>query len=184
MSDAILLYRELASWWPLLSRPEDYEEEAAYYTSALKEHARHPVRTVLELGSGGGNNASYMKSEFEMLTLLDRSSGMLEVSRALNPECEHIEGDMRTARLGRVFDAAFVHDAIVYATSVEELDAVMLTAAVHCRAGGVALFAPDFVRETFRPGADHGGHDEGGRGLRYLEWSWDPDPDDSTYIVD
>ena len=58
------------------------------------------------------------------------------------------------------------------------------TAFVHCRPGGAALFAPDHLRENFRPSTDHGGHDERGRGLRYLEWTWDPDPSDSTYVVD
>jgi hypothetical protein len=61
---------------------------------------------------------------------------------------------------------------------------VLETAAAHCRPGGVALFAPDFVRETFVETTDLGGHDGGGRGLRYLEWAWDPDPDDTTYVVD
>jgi hypothetical protein len=46
------------------------------------------------------------------------------------------------------------------------------------------LFAPDFVRESFRPGTDHGGHDGQGRGLRYLEWTWDPDPGDTTYMAE
>ena len=54
----------------------------------------------------------------------------------------------------------------------------------HCRPGGVVLVAPDFVRESFQPLTDHGGSDRGGRGLRYLEWCWDPDPADSTYVVD
>jgi len=41
------------------------------------------------------------------------------------------------------------------------------------------------VRETFEAGTDHGGHDaEDGRGFRYLEWHWDPDPSDCTYLVD
>ena len=35
-----------------------------------------------------------------------------------------------------------------------------------------------------RPGTEHGGHDGAGRALRYLEWTWDPDPDDDTYLVD
>jgi hypothetical protein len=44
---------------------------------------------------------------------------------------------------------------------------------------------PDYVRETFTPGTDHGGEDASdGRGLRYLEWCWDPDPNDDTYVVD
>ena len=44
---------------------------------------------------------------------------------------------------------------------------------------------PDCVRETFVAGTDHGGNDAAdGRGLRYLEWTWDPDPADDTYLVD
>lgn len=177
------LYDDLASWWPLLSPPEDYEEEAAFYSRTLSAACAHPPASVLELGSGGGNNASYMKARFR-LTLVDRSPGMLAVSRALNPECEHVEGDMRTVRLGRQFDAVFVHDAVCYLTSEADLRAAIDTAFVHCRPGGAALFAPDFVRENFRPGTDHGGHDGPSRALRYLEWTWDPDPHDTTYVVD
>ena len=58
------------------------------------------------------------------------------------------------------------------------------TAFVHCAHGGAALFAPDHVRENFRPSTDHGGHDGPGRALRYLEWTWDPDPSDTSYVVD
>ena len=42
------------------------------------------------------------------LTLVDRSPAMLAVSRALNPDCEHVTDDMRTVRLGRIFDLVFV----------------------------------------------------------------------------
>ena len=119
------------------------------------------------------------------MVLVDLSEGMLAVSRALNPECEHVQGDMRSVRLGRRFDAVFVHDAICYMTTEVDLHKVMDTAFAHCKPGGVALFAPDFVRENFRqPMTDHGGHDDLTRGLRYLEWMWDPDPSDSTYVVD
>ena len=107
------LYRDLASWWPLLSRPEEYAEEAAFAASLLRT-AKPPTRTVLELGSGGGNNAFHLKRDFEM-TLVDLSDDMLAVSRELNPECEHVLGDMRKLRLDRTFDVVFVHDAIVEA---------------------------------------------------------------------
>jgi len=138
---------------------------------------------VLELGSGGGNNALYLKSKFEM-TLVDLSPQMLAVSRALNPECDHRVGDMRTVNLGRTFDAVFVHDAIAYMTSAADLDAAIRTAYRHCRAGGVALFVPDCVRETFVAETMHGGHDGDERGLRYLMWPVDPDPTDTTYRTD
>jgi len=177
------MYGDLAEWFHLLTPPEEYVEEAAFASRILRSFSARSVRTVLELGSGGGNNASDMKAEFG-LTLVDLSPSMLEFSRGLNPECEHLIGDMRTVRLGRRFDAVFVHDAVVYLTAAEELRAAMETAFVHLEPGGAALFVPDCVKETFRPATDHGGQDGEGRSLRYLEWSWDPDPEDTEYLTD
>ncbi len=165
------LYDELAEWWPLFSAPEDYEEEAGFYHAALV--AACEPRTVLELGSGGGNNASHMKRHFE-LTLVDLSPSMLAVSRALNSECEHLQGDMRSVRLEREFDAVFVHDAIAYMTSEADLARAIETAFVHCKPGGVALLVPDDFVETFEPTTSHGGHDGVGRSLRYLAWTHSP----------
>jgi SAM-dependent methyltransferase len=183
VDDLPRLYGELAEWWPLLSAPEEYADEANEYRDIILEAANIPVREVLELGSGGGNNASHMKAWFS-LTLVDLSPGMLEVSRRLNPECQHVDGDMRSVRLDREFDAVFVHDAIAYITTEEDLRAVFRTAFAHCRPGGVALFVPDSVRETFYETTDHGGHDGTDRALRYLEWTYDPDPSDTTVRMD
>jgi SAM-dependent methyltransferase len=177
------LYGELAAWWPLLSAPSEYEEEANLYRARLLEYARRPLTEVLELGSGGGNNASFLKQHFSM-TLVDLSKDMLEVSRALNPECEHVAGDMRSVRLGRDFDAVFVHDAIDYMITEDDLAAVFETAHAHLRARGSALFVPDYVTETFSPSTDHGGHDGSERSLRYLEWTHGLAPGDSSYVVD
>lgn len=177
------LYRELAAWWPLLSAPAEYAEEAAFYQRALLGACERPAATLLELGSGGGNNASHLKARFQM-TLVDRAPDMLAVSRALNPECEHALGDMRTVRLGRRFDCVFIHDAICYLTTEVDLRSAIETAYLHCEPGGAALFAPDYVRENFRTGTDHGGHDGPHRGLRYLEWVRDPEPGETSYVVD
>ncbi len=182
--DLPLMYTELAAWWPLLSRPEDYREEAGVFRAVLEGSGADPLVTLLELGSGGGSNASHLKARFQM-TLVDRAEGMLAVSRALNPGCEHLLGDMRSLRLGRTFDAVFVHDAIQYMTTEADLLAAFQTAFLHCRPGGVALFVPDDVGERLEEDTSHGGHDgEDGRALRYLEWSHDPDPTDSSFVVD
>lgn len=177
------MYTELASWWPLLSSPEDYAEEAAFYQERLVEACEQPPHTLLEIGSGGGNNALHLKARFQMV-LVDLSPGMLAVSQQLNPECEHVEGDMRTVRLGRQFDCVFIHDAICYMTTESDLQKAIETAFVHCKPGGAALFAPDHVKENFRSSTDSGGHDGERESMRYLEWSWDPDPMDTTYVVE
>lgn len=175
------MYTDFAAWFHALTAPEDYAEEAEIYRNEILAASQIPVREVLELGSGGGNNASFLKKHFQM-TLVDLSPGMLEVSRKLNPECEHLQGDMRSVRLGRLFDAVFIHDAIAYMASAGDLKSAMRTAFVHLKPGGVALFAPDQLQETFKPYTDHGGYDQGDRGLRYLEWGWDPDPTDNSMI--
>jgi trans-aconitate methyltransferase len=180
----VLIYGELAPWFHLLTHPSDYVEEADFAARVIEETAVGDSRTLLELGSGGGNNASHLKQRFEC-TLTDLSPEMLALSWTLNPECEHIEGDMRTLRLDRTFDAVFVHDAIAYLTTEEDLRATLETVAAHLRPGGAALIVPDTTRELFVPGTRHGGHDgDDGRSLRYLEWTSDPDPDDATYVVD
>jgi SAM-dependent methyltransferase len=184
-SDSTLpkLYTSLADWWPLVSPPSEYTEEAAVYLQHLVRAGSPPSHTLVEFGSGGGSNASHLKKHFQM-TLVDLSPKMLAVSRAVNPECEHLVGDMRTVRLGREFDRVFIHDAICYLTSAEDLRKAFETAFLHCRPGGAALFVPDFVRENFRPSTSHHGYDGGPRSLRYLEWTWDPDAADNTYLVD
>ncbi|MBN2076899.1 MAG: methyltransferase domain-containing protein [Dehalococcoidales bacterium] len=177
------LYTDLAEWFHLLTPPENYLEEAEYYRNVLIENSRLPVSEVLEMGSGGGNNASHLKPYFK-LTLTDVSRDMLKISKELNPECEHVQGDMRNLRLGRQFDAVFIHDAISYIIGEEDLVKTMETAFVHCKPGGVVLFTPDFVRETFFSFTKHGGIDKGNRGIRYLEWIRDPDTSDASYVVD
>jgi trans-aconitate methyltransferase len=184
MSEArAYFYDHLAEWWPLFSPPEHYGEEAVDLLQRLGS-AVVPGATLLELGSGGGSLASHLKSHFAM-TLTDRSPGMLAVNRAVNPESDHIVGDMRTLRLGRQFDVVLVHDAIMYATEPGSVKATLETTSVHCRPGGIVAVLPDCVRETFAEGTDDGGSDgQDGRGLRYLGWTWDPDPADDTYVVD
>ena len=184
------MYGDLAPWFHLLTPPEDYADEATFTLGLLRGHVVGPLETLLELGAGGGNMASHLKGAMR-LTLTDLSARMLELSATINPECEHIVGDMRTLRLGRTFDAVLIHDAICYMTSRADLRAAMATAFAHLRPDGVAVLEPDHTRQTFSPGTDHGGEDgppspdgRPGRSLRYLEWTIDPDPADDTYQVD
>ncbi|MEZ4455838.1 MAG: class I SAM-dependent methyltransferase [Gemmatimonadales bacterium] len=177
-------YRELAHWWPLFSPPVHYEEEAADLLRRVPPRPTDRPATLLELGAGGGSLASHLAAHYR-LTLTDVSPGMLAVNRQVNPAAEFAEGDMRTLRLGRRFDLVLIHDAIMYLTTEVDLRAALVTAAEHCRPDGAVVVLPDYVRETFQPGEDCGGEDgPDGRGFRYLEWRYDPDPADDTYLVD
>lgn len=177
------LYRDLARWYPLLTPLGEYAEEAAFYLRLFGTHCQRRPRTLLDLGSGGGHNAAHLKAALTC-TLVDLEPAMLEVSRRLNPECEHVQGDMRSVRLGRAFDCVLVHDAISYMASRSDLARAIATAFEHTALGGVAMFQPDFVSETFEPGTEAGGSDGHGRGLRYLEWRWVPASRTDTYVTD
>jgi SAM-dependent methyltransferase len=179
------LYTDLASWWPLLSPPdEDYAAEAEVITEMLIETLGETPGTILELGSGGGNNARYLK-EHARMTLVDLAPGMLEVSRRLNPEVEHVEGDMRTVRLDRTFDAVVIHDAVMYMLSEDDVVASLATARAHLKPGGAVIVLPDCVSETYTPSVESGGEDgDDGRSMRYLIWCQEPVPGATAFHED
>lgn len=180
--DGLRVYDELADWFDLLAAPAEYAEQAAFFLELLGTRVDQ-LETLLELGSGGGNTASHLRGRLR-LTLTDIAPAMLDLSRSLNPDCEHRLADMRTVRMERTFDAVLIHDAIMYMTTLSDLRAAIATAFAHVRPGGVALFAPDVVRETFQVRTGHGGHDGDDRALRFLQWTYDPDEDDTAFVTD
>jgi len=176
------LYEELAEWYLLLTRLDDYKEEAECFHEILSKNISKPGLTMLELGSGAGYNAYFLKQWYEV-TLTDLSEKMLDLSRKINPECEHVQGDMKELRLNQTFDIVFIHDAICYMKYEEDLRKAIATAFVHCKPGGIVLIIPDYVKEIFKPHTNHGGEDGDGKSLRYLEWVTGLNAD-GTYNVD
>jgi trans-aconitate methyltransferase len=178
-----LLYGELVPWYHLVDPPEDHEDEARCFQAAFERVVSPRAETLLELGAGAGNTARFLKQRFRC-TLTDLSTDMLALSREQNPDCEHVVADMRTLRLERTFDAVLVHDAIMYMLTEEDLLAAARTAFVHTRPGGAAVFAPDCYRETFEDDTETVTGDDGDRSLRGLMWSWDPHPEDTTFVTE
>jgi len=177
------LYTDLAAWWPLFQLPGYYEGEALSVMRALDSECAKPPRNILELGSGGGSMAFHLR-DYSRLTLVEPATSMLAISRCQNPAAEHVQGDMRSLRLGRIFDAVIIHDAINYMTHLDDLIAALVTARHHLAPGGVVMVMPDDTEESFRPTANVGGMDEPdqSRGLRYLCWTHSPKG--ATYVVD
>lgn len=173
------LYRDLVHLWPLTSPPEDYAEEAEYWRRELKRTLGPGRHHILELGVGGGHNLSHLTNDFDA-TAVDLSDAMMDHSRKLNPSVEHVLGDMRTIRLGRLFDAVLIHDAIDYMISEDDLRAVFATARAHLRPGGVFITAPDSYVETFKsPAIAHETNHKDGEELTFIEYCSDPDPSDT-----
>lgn len=164
------LYDDLSPWYTALTPLDDYEEEATAYEAMIRAVLGPGPHTLLELGCGAGHNAHFLGRSFE-LCLVDRAPAMLDLAARLHPRSPLIEGDMRTVRLGRAFDVVFVHDALAYLLTEEDVDRCLATVRAHLRPGGVALLAPDDVAEGLELGTEHGEGAHGGRAVRYIEWS-------------
>ncbi len=178
------LYDDLAYLWPILSPPEHYTAEAAVLRRLIEKHfggSSDQRRRVLELGAGGGHTLVHLADDYDC-TAVDLSEPMLANCRELVPQADTLVGDMRSVRLGKTFDAVFIHDAVDYMVSEAEVKQAMKTAAAHLEPGGLCVIAPTYTRETFVDGdvADDGTTTDS-QELTYFSYVHDPDPKDDTF---
>lgn len=177
------LFTDLAFLWPLLSPWEDYAGEAASVRRVLEQRLpRAVVETdrkprLLELGAGGGHTIKHLTDRYDIVAV-DLCAQMLENCRRLNPEVETAVGDMRRVRLGRLFDAVLIHDAVDYLESPADIASLLETASAHLEPGGVVLVAPTYVTETFvEHDVEHDHHSDGEIDLTYVSYVHRPDPE-------
>jgi len=141
-------YNELAWTEDWLADPAEYEDEVGVYVDLIKRAALEPPVTLLHLGSGAGGHDWIFKRHFAV-TGVDLSPGMLDKARVAHPDIEYLEGDMRTLRLNRQFDAVAIPDSIDYMASLHDLRLAIQTAAIHLKPGGVLLVVAK-TAETFQ----------------------------------
>ena len=175
------LYGDLAWTWPIISPPEDYAGEAEAHWRILERDSRIPVRTLLHLGCGGGHLDHTLKRHCQV-TGVDVSPTMLDLARTLNPDVEYVQGDMRTVRLDRVFDAVLIADSISYMCTEADLLAAFRTAFVHLPPDRVFLTYVEQTPDTFQEGRTTSTtHARGGVEITFVENLHDPDPRDTTF---
>lgn len=151
----------------------------------VRARSRRPALTLLDIGCGGGRNLLNLERHFRV-TGLDLSPVMVAQARALNPDCEVVEGDMRTFALGRTFDAVLMDDAISFMDDRADFAAAFRNARAHLAPGGVMVATPDVTRETFvqnrttsTPAAAR--RKPPGVDVVFVENALDPDPADDRY---
>ncbi len=175
------LYEDLAWTWPIVSPPQDYDEEARQFRDFLRHAASINIKEVLHLGCGGGHVDSQLKRYFRIVGI-DLSPAMLRLARRLNPEVSYRRGDMRSVRLGRLFDGALISDAVAYMRTPRDLARAFATAYQHLKPGGAfvtyAEHTPDrFEQNWTKPIQGRRGRDE----VVFVENRYDPDPRDTTF---
>jgi len=134
-----------ASLYDLLYREKDYPGECDFLQRLFARHARRQVRSLLDLGCGTGGHALLFAGRGLRVAGVDRSPTMLRIARAKTGagtgSVAFFQGDVRTVRLGRRFDAVVALFAVMgYQTENEDFVAAVRTAAVHLAPGGVFAF--------------------------------------------
>ena len=148
MASTWIAYNDLAWTEDWLADPAEYEDEAMAYVDLIKRNAAEPPSTLLHLGSGAGGHDSIFKRYFTV-TGVDLSLGMLNKARVTHPDIKYLEGDMRTLRLNRQFDAVVIPDSIDYMDSLDDLRQAIQSAVAHLKTSGVLLVVAK-TEETFQ----------------------------------
>ncbi|RQV99296.1 class I SAM-dependent methyltransferase [bacterium] len=175
------LYSDLAWAFRMISPPEEYEQESKALFEWMEQYAEIPVRSLLHLGCGAGHHDYTLKKSLQV-TGVDLNDSMLKLARELNPDVEYHQGDMRSVRLNKQFDAVTIFDSVGYMTSEEELKQAVETAKAHLNDGGVLLMMPDETSETFVQNLTyHTACQDEHVHLIFIENYFDPDPTDTEF---
>jgi len=183
--NTLRLYDELAWLWPIWGSADEYADYCSHVIRLMCEHSQIPVRSLLNIGCGGGKNVLNLKEHYDV-TGLDLSPRMLALARELNPECDFVQGDMRAFSLDRTFDAVLMDDAISYMATAADLRSAFVAAWEHLNPGGVMVAGPDDTKETFvqnRTAATQciGLETPVNVEVVFVENDYDPDPTDDSY---
>ncbi len=125
--------------YDLLYQDKDDAEEADYIVALMASH--HPsIRSVLDLGCGTGRHARELLARGIEVVGVERSAEMADRARRV-PALEVLEGDVRSVRLERTFDAVIaLFHVVSYLTTTADLMAAFQTAAMHLEPGGLFVF--------------------------------------------
>ena len=137
-----------AHYYDLLYRDKDYAGEAQFIQKLLQNYAP-TTQSILELGCGTGAHAALLAKEGYQVHGIDLSADMLRrandrlshLPRELGARLEFSQGDIRTIRLNKQFDAVIsLFHVISYQITNEDLQAAFATAKAHLKPGGVFIF--------------------------------------------
>lgn len=134
-----------SSAYDQLYREKDYAGECDLVERLLARYAQGPVKSILDLGCGTGNHLVPLAQRGYAMTGADLSADMLAAARAKAAAAKldvglH-QGDVRSLRLGRTFDAALMMFAVLgYQTSNQDVVQTLETVRTHLRPGGIFIF--------------------------------------------
>lgn len=149
------MYEHSAAAYEVLhaARGKDYGREAGEVVARVRRH-RPEAESLLDVACGTGRHlAAFAGLGFDVEGL-ELSEAMLAVARGRLPGIPLHQGDMRTFRLDRRFDAVVcLFSAIGYMTTLDDLAAAVTTMGDHVMDGGVLVVEPWFRPEDWHDGS-------------------------------
>ena len=142
------VFGNYARYYDLLYRDKDYVGEAQFIHRLIQTYAPD-AENILELGCGTGNHAVLLAKEGYQIHGVDFSYQMLQKASdrlsqfptQLVSKLEFSQGDIRTVRLDKQYDAVIsLFHVISYQTTNEDLQAAFATVKAHLKPGGVFIF--------------------------------------------
>lgn len=101
------LYNQLAVVYEAMYQSFiNYTEEFELYKSLIEKYL--PAKTILEIGCGTGNLASYFNKASYAYIGLDISEQMLQIAKEKAPNCNFILADMRKFNLNQPVDSCII----------------------------------------------------------------------------
>ena len=144
--------------YDLLYSDKDYAAECDLIEKLFQRYSTSPVSSIVDFGCGTGNHVFPLSSRGYSLVGVDRSEHMLAIANdrlRKTPDSQKArfeQGDIRTADLGRQFDAALIMFAVLgYQIENKDVLATLKTARHHLKAGALLIFdvwyGPAVLRE-------------------------------------
>lgn len=134
-----------ANQYDRLYREKNYSSECDLIEQVFDLYGEGQIKKVLDLGCGTGNHSLPLAARGYEVTGVDLSPDMLRVARQKAKSAELslnlVQGDIRDAKIGEVFDAALIMFAVLgYLLSNEDSMAALQNARAAIRTGGLLVF--------------------------------------------
>jgi SAM-dependent methyltransferase len=135
-------------YYNLFYKEKDYASEVDYVISHIRRHLPQGT-SILELGCGTGGHAEHFAKMGYTVQGVDLSEDMLKEAESkkialpqeLSARLNFAQGDIRTLRLGKQFDAVLsLFHVFSYQTANSDLSEAFGTAASHLTTNGILLF--------------------------------------------
>ena len=133
------IFQSYGNYYDKLYDDKDYETEAGYIDSLLKNNDVSGNK-ILEFGSGTGRHGSFLVEKGYQITGIEKSHVMLQKTNKKDGlKC--IQGDIRTISLDQNYDAVLaLFHVMSYQTTNMDVSRVFCNAFKHLEKGGLFIF--------------------------------------------